>query len=57
MLYNQGAIGGGGGGLEKGYLLWHVHTKTLKGLAQTMILLHNTCFVKQCLQTTIDGDG
>ena len=46
MLYNQGAMGVGVD------LPWHVQTKTLQWLAHTIILLHNTCLVKQCLQTT-----
>ena len=48
MLCNQGA----GGGVKRGYLPWHVQTKTLQGLAHTVILLHNTCVVKHCLQIT-----
>ena len=45
MLYNQDAMGVGVD------LPWHVQTKTLQ-CAHTIILLHNTCLVKQCLQTT-----
>ena len=49
MLYNQGAMGVG---VEKGYLPWHVQTKTLQWLAHNILLLYNTYFEKQYLQTT-----